>query len=573
MKSSATLVSGLLLAVVYSSCVSAQTRDLQAVSTISQTSISWNRSVTGGDPLAKLQFNDSRLANTAGGLDPSQIHLTYTGPTNVTVSWATGEGIVTASPVSAYAAEEAGPTSMVSYGTSSGNYTHNTTSTLITSYTQTYNFSNANPVLNYSSPLFHHVTIQNLAPNTLYYYKCGDPTLGMSQELNFTSPPAVGSTSYPFALGVVADTGLTPNTTVTIQHLTDAKPQVWTLIGDFSYADDMQTNGTTIVSNGTFFSYVPSPSGTYQPWWDMWYNYMSTAILSSIPLIPNHGNHELEPQFNATYGVGLANNTQFQSYISRNPVSVLANASGSDSPLWYSVNVGPAHMIYLSNYANFAVGSDQYNWLMTDLASFNRKTTPWLIATWHAPWYSSYTTHYLETECMREAMEQVLYSNGVDVVLNGHLHEYERTNPVFNFTVDQCGPVHITMGDGGNIEGVYKTFADTPGYCPTPNTTVPKYQPGGFCPIYPYTNITTGAPAFCAPSQPAWSAFREPTYGHGIMTFMNSTTALWQWNRNIDNEAVIGDSVYIVRQMTCANKLSFAASAPASAGNLTATAG
>ncbi len=41
------------------------------------------------------------------------------------------------------------------------------------------------------------------------------------------------------------------------------------------------------------------------------------------------------------------------------------------------------------------------------------------------------TTHYLETECMREAMEEVLYSNGVDVVLNGHLHEYERTNPVF----------------------------------------------------------------------------------------------------------------------------------------------
>lgn len=118
-----------------------------------------------------------------------------------------------------------------------------------------------------------------------------------------------------------------------------------------------------------------------------------------------------------------------------------------------------------------------------------------------------------------------------------------------------------------------KTFADTPGYCPAPNTTVPKYQPGGFCPIYPYTNSTTGAPAFCAPSQPAWSAFREPTYGHGILTFMNSTTALWQWNRNIDNEAVIGDSVYIVRQMTCANKMSFAASAPPSAGNLTATAG
>ena len=92
-------------------------------------------------------------------------------------------------------------------------------------------------------------------------------------------------------------------------------------------------------------------------------------VCCSIPLIPNHGNHELEPQYNATYAAGLANNTQFQSYVSRNPTSVLANASGSDNPLWYSVNVGPAHMIYLSNYAAFEVGTDQYEWLMSDLAS------------------------------------------------------------------------------------------------------------------------------------------------------------------------------------------------------------
>ena len=46
----------------------------------------------------------------------------------------------------------------------------------------------------------------------------------------------------------------------------------------------------------------------------------------------------------------------------------MAALSGSDSPLWYSSNVGPAHMIYLSNYADFAVGSDQYNWLVQDLA-------------------------------------------------------------------------------------------------------------------------------------------------------------------------------------------------------------
>ena len=39
--------------------------------------------------------------------------------------------------------------------------------------------------------------------------------------------------------------------------------------------------------------------------------------------------------------------------------------------------------------------------------------------------------HYKENECMRLAMEDVLYNNGVDIVLNGHCHEYERSNSVY----------------------------------------------------------------------------------------------------------------------------------------------
>ena len=34
------------------------------------------------------------------------------------------------------------------------------------------------------------------------------------------------------------------------------------------------------------------------------------------------------------------------------------------------------------------------------------------------------------------------------------MHAYERSHPVYNYTVDPCGPVHITIGDGGNSEGV-----------------------------------------------------------------------------------------------------------------------
>jgi hypothetical protein len=38
---------------------------------------------------------------------------------------------------------------------------------------------------------------------------------------------------------------------------------------------------------------------------------------------------------------------------------------------------------------------------------------------------------------------------GVDLVLNGHVHAYERSKPVYNYTLDACGPVHITVGCGG----------------------------------------------------------------------------------------------------------------------------
>lgn len=166
-----------------------------------------------------------------------QIHLTYVSDSSLTVSWATGASSSTAGAINGNALSKAAvPASNVMYGKTSGSYTSNATAAPATNtfYTQIYNFSNANPSLNYSSPIFHHVTLQNLTANTTYYYKVGDAANGMSQEFNFTSVPKTGSSSYPFVFGVIADIGLTPNTTATVQHLADANPQVWTLIGDLT---------------------------------------------------------------------------------------------------------------------------------------------------------------------------------------------------------------------------------------------------------------------------------------------------------------------------------------------------
>nr|DAD27130.1 TPA_asm: hypothetical protein HUJ06_028598 [Nelumbo nucifera] len=104
---------------------------------------------------------------------------------------------------------------------------------------------------------------------------------------------------------------------------------------------------------------------------------------------------------------------------------------------------------------------DQYRWLEGDLANVNRSVTPWLVATWHQPWYNSYQAHYREVECMRVEMEELLYSYGVDIV-----HAYERSNRVYNYLLDPCGPVHITIGDGGNREKMAIKHADAPSDCP-----------------------------------------------------------------------------------------------------------
>lgn len=85
---------------------------------------------------------------------------------------------------------------------------------------------------------------------------------------------------------------------------------------------------------------------------------------------------------------------------------------------------------------------------------------------------------------------------------------------MYNYTLDPCGPVYITVGDGGNREKMAIAHADEPGNCPEPCTTPDKFM-GGFCAF----NFTSGPAAgkFCWDRQPEYSAYRESSFGHGIL--------------------------------------------------------
>ena len=38
---------------------------------------------------------------------------------------------------------------------------------------------------------------------------------------------------------------------------------------------------------------------------------------------------------------------------------------------------------------------------------------------------------------------------------------------------------------------------------------------------------TGNPPGYCYAEQPSWSLYREPSFGHGTLDIINSTTALW----------------------------------------------
>ena len=230
--------------------------------------------------------------------------------------------------------------------------------------------------------------------------------------------------------------------------------------------------------------------------WDS-YGRLIQSSASRIPWQVIEGNHE-EEVVEGKQGF-LAYETRFYT-----PSSF----SESNTALYYSYEVTGLHVIMLGCYADYTRKSQQYKWLEKDLAKVDRSRTPWLIVGMHAPWYNSNVAHQGEMENMRSTMEDLLFDNGVDMVFAGHVHAYERSLRVYRQRLNDKGPMYVNIGDGGNREGLSNDYLK-----PTAE----------------------------------WSAFREPSYGMGILNVLNSTHAVWEWHRNQDGVMAVGDSIDVIR--------------------------
>ncbi|KAJ4966258.1 hypothetical protein NE237_018107 [Protea cynaroides] len=347
-------------------------------------------------------------------------------------------------------------------------------------YYLTYNY------YNYTSGFIHHCTIPNLKYNTKYYYEVGDGNV--TRKFWFRTAPPVGP-DVPYTFGLIGDLGQTYDSNKTLTHYEQSplKGKTVLYVGDLSYADDWP-----------FHDNVK---------WDTWGRFTERSVAYQ-PWIWTAGNHEID------FEPLLGETVPFKPYSSRYHVPY--NSSGSTAPFWYSIKRASAYIIVLSSYSAYGKYTPQYTWLEQELPKVDRTETPWLIVLVHSPWYNSYNYHYMEGETMRVMFESWFIQYNVDVVFAGHVHAYERSkrisNNAYNITNGLCtpvsnkfSPVYITIGDGGNIEGLA-------------------------------TNMTE--------PQPSYSAFRESSFGHGMFSIKNRTHAYFSWNRNQDGYAVEADSLW-----------------------------
>ena len=185
-----------------------------------------------------------------------------------------------------------------------------------------------------------------------------------------------------------------------------------------------------IILTGDFVSQGNNPAG-----WETFRAAYKPAF--EYPLYPCLGNHDVEV-FDPVYKSWNYYET-FQ------------------KPRWYSVDSGGMHLVSLDSNLSWnplspvllLLDSMQFHWFKKDLRSNAGKST---IVIWHAPAYSSHPAEgkgHGSDLFMRHRYVPVCEAFGVDLVLCGHNHWYERTLPIKNGVFSDEGITYITSGGGG----------------------------------------------------------------------------------------------------------------------------
>jgi hypothetical protein len=168
------------------------------------------------------------------------------------------------------------------------------------------------------------------------------------------------------------------------------------------------------------------------------------SLLARVPFFPSPGNHDVR----TAGGGGEAYDRAFEW------------PGAERGARYYTFRWGRTQFLALDTSSDSVVREleeregRQYRWLETTLDSLARDTTlDWTVVFTHLPLYSQsvgFSGHRPNAD-LRDALEPLFLEHGVDVVLTGHDHHYERSHPVRDGrpVPPGCGPVYFVTGGGG----------------------------------------------------------------------------------------------------------------------------
>jgi hypothetical protein len=253
----------------------------------------------------------------------------------------------------------------------------------------------------------HEITLAGLSPDTKYFYEVGSTTTavaGADPDHYFVTAPPTGA-AKPTRLWVLGDSGTANSNAEAVRNAyyayTDTRhTDLWLMLGDNAYGD------------GTDDEYQNAVFNMYPP------------VLRTSVLWPTMGNHD---------GHSANSLTQSGPYYDIFTLPRFGEAGGlaSGTEAYYSFDYGNIHFICLESHQTPLCAEDlttMMTWLENDL---DATLQDWIIAFWHHPPYSK-GSHDSDAAGSREALMRqnalpLLEAGGVDLVLSGHSHSYERS--------------------------------------------------------------------------------------------------------------------------------------------------
>ncbi|KAI4328297.1 hypothetical protein L6164_020660 [Bauhinia variegata] len=348
--------------------------------------------------------------------------------------------------------------------------------------------------------------LKELWPNRQYTYKLGhrlfNGTIIWSQEYQFKSSPYPGQNSVQRVvifgdMGKAEADGSNEYNNFQPGSLNTTKQ----LVQDLNDIDMVFHIGDLCYANG------------YISQWDQ-FTAQIEPIASNVPYMTASGNHERDwPGSGSFYETldsggecGVPAETMF--YV----------PAENRAKFWYSVDYGMFRFCIAHTELDWRRGSEQYKFIEHCLASVDRQKQPWLIFLAHRVLGYSSADFYVaegsfEEPMGREDLQDLWQKYKVDIAMYGHVHNYERTCPVYqnictnkekNYYKGRLnGTIHVVVGGGG------------------------------------------AALANFAPINTIWSIFKDHDYGFVKLTAFDHSNLLFEYKKSSDGR--VYDSFRISR--------------------------